>query len=919
MNTEDHVWNLATKKLANEASEEELSELNALLQENPALNNTMKLMFDWWDNDEKQKVENNSHFLFKKIQEHIKTAEVRSNAPEQQDKPPVKPNKADKKIIQGFNFLNKPTMIKNYLKIALRQLRKQKMYAAIKIGGFALSIAACLLIGLYIRNELKFDKSYPDGNRIYRVVGAYHADGFDGKGVDWPAVMGRTVKADFPEVEKFGRLMPNSLFSGAGSNELRRAENVENTHEEGFAYADQSLLDILKLRMVYGDRARALAEPLTMVISKSKAEKYFPGQNPVGKVMYLNNDKTKPYKIGGVMQDLSKTTHLNYDFLLTLTGVKFWDEEQTTWNASNYSVYLLVKPGVNVAVLGKKINDDIINNYFIPSMLKNGDKNAAKIADVLKMYLQNVKDINLHSYDIHDGMQHGDIRFIWLFGAVAIFILFIACINFINLSTAKSANRAKEVGLRKVVGSQRSGLITQFLTESLIYSFFSFVLGLILATVLLPYFNVLASKTLTMPWLQWWFIPAILISAVLIGVIAGIYPAFYLSGFKPVEVLKGKLSIGSKSSMLRNGLVVFQFTTSIILIISTVVIYNQMQFILNKKVGYEKDQVVMIQGTNTLNNEVKNFKNELLKLSSVQSVSISDFLPVSGTKRNGNEFHNAGKEKIEAGVGGQFWDVDADYIKTFGMKIVAGRNFDPALKTDSEAYVINQTLAKKLNLKNPVGKRITNYGRPMLIIGVVQDFNFESLRDGIDPLAMHLGNSNSIVSVKIKTGDVKNTLAQISSTWKNFASNQPIRYTFMDERFAGMYADVQRMGRIFTTFAVLAIIIACLGLFALAAFMAEQRSKEIGIRKVLGASISNITTLLSMNFIKLVFIAIVIASPISWWAMTKWLQDFTYRIAISWWMFALAGAVAVIIALLTVSYQSIKAALMNPVNSLKAE
>jgi putative ABC transport system permease protein len=919
MNTEDHVWNLATKKLANEASEEELRELNTLLQENPALNNTVKLMFNWWDNDEKQKVENNSHFLFKKIQEHIKTAEARSSVTEQQDKIPVKPNKADKKIKRGLNFLNKTTMIKNYLKIALRQLRKQKMYAAIKIGGFALSIAACLLIGLYIRNELKFDKSYPDGNRIYRIVGAYHVDGFDGKGVDWPAVMGRTVKADFPEVEKFGRLMPNSLFSGAGSNELRRAENVENTHEEGFAYADQSLLDILKLRMVYGDRAHALVEPLTMVISKSKADKYFPGQNPVGKVMYLNNDKTKPYKIGGVMQDLSKTTHLNYDFLLTLTGVKFWDNEQTTWGASNYSVYLLLKPQTNIAVLQKKISDGIIKNYFIPDMLKNGDKNASKIADGLKMYLQNVKDINLYSYDIHDGMQHGDIRFIWLFGAVAIFILFIACINFINLSTAKSANRAKEVGLRKVVGSQRSGLITQFLTESLIYSFFSFVLGLILACVLLPYFNVLASKTLTMPWLQWWFIPAILISAVLIGVVAGIYPAFYLSGFKPVEVLKGRLSIGGKSSVLRNGLVVFQFTTSIILIISTVVIYNQMQFILNKKVGYEKDQVVMIQGTNTLENEVKSFKNELLKLSSVQSVSISDFLPVSGTKRNGNEFHNEGKERLEAGTGSQFWDVDADYIKTFGMKIVAGRNFIPGMKADSEAVIINQTLAKKLNLKSPVGKRITNYGAPKLIIGVVQDFNFESLRDGIDPLVMHLGNSNSIISVKIKTGDVKNTLAQITATWKNFAPNQPMRYTFMDERFASMYADVQRMGRIFTTFAVLAIIIACLGLFALAAFMAEQRSKEIGIRKVLGASISNITTLLSMNFIKLVFIAIVIASPISWWAMTKWLQDFTYRITISWWMFALAGAVAVIIALLTVSYQSIKAALMNPVNSLKAE
>lgn len=919
MNKGDHVWNLATKKLANEASEEELRELNALLQENPALNNTVKLMFDWWDNDEKQKVENNSHFLFKKIQEHIKTAEARSSVTEQQDKIPVKPNKADKKIIRGFNFLNKTAMIKNYLKIAVRQLRKQKMYAAIKIGGFALSIAACLLIALYIRNELSFDKGYPDANRIYRIVASYNDGHTQDKGVDWPAVMGRTVKADFPEVEKFGRLMPNSLFWGAGSNELKRANGVENTHEEGFAYADQSLLDILQLPMVYGDRAHALVEPLTMVISKSKADKYFPGQNPVGKVMYLNNNKDRPYKIGAVMRDLPETSHLHYDFLLTLTGIEFWDGEQTTWGASNYSVYLLVKPGANIAVLGKKITDGIIKNYYIPDMLKNGDKNASKIADMLKMYLQNVKDINLHSYDIHDGMSHGDIRFVWLFGAVAAFILLIACINFINLSTAKSANRAKEVGLRKVVGSQRSGLISQFLTESLIYSFFSFILGLILAAILLPYFNVLASKTLTIPWLQWWLVPTVLVSAVVIGVVAGIYPAFYLSGFKPVEVLKGKLSIGSKSSMLRNGLVVFQFTTSIILIISTVVIYNQMQFILNRKVGFEKDQVVMIQGTNTLENEVKNFKNELLKLSSVKSVSISDFLPVSGTKRNGNEFHNEGKEKIEAGTGGQFWDVDADYIKTFGMKIVAGRDFNPALKTDSQAVIINQTLAKRLNLKNPIGKRITNYGPGKLIIGVVQDFNFESLRDRLDPLVMHLGNSTSIVSVKIKTGYVKNTLAQITATWKNFAPNQPIRYTFMDERFASMYADVQRMGRIFTTFAVLAIIIACLGLFALAAFMAEQRSKEIGIRKVLGASISNITTLLSMNFIKLVFIAIVIASPISWWAMTKWLQDFTYRITISWWMFALAGMVAIVIALLTVSYQSIKAALMNPVNSLKAE
>ncbi|MBB6127944.1 ABC transporter permease [Mucilaginibacter lappiensis] len=924
MNTEDRIWNLVIKKLTHEASEQELQELAILLSENPDIDDSVNLMLKWWQPQTEQTQEGYSYFLFKKILNRIKEAETKlplTNLSQETKAGNFEPGFKKKALSNPINhFVSHITMIKNYLKIAVRQLLKQKMYAAIKVGGFALSIAACLLIALYIREELSFDKSYPDADSIYRIVGIYNMDNIHEKGVDWPAVMGRTMKTDFPEVEKFGRLMPNSLFWGAGSNELKRSDAPENTHEEGFVYADQSLLDILKLPMIYGDRAHALAEPLTMVISKSKADKYFPGQNPVGKVMYLNNNKSKPYKIGAVMQDIPTTSHLHeYNFFLTLAGVEFWNGEQTTWQASNYRIYVALKPETNMAQFNKKVTDGIINNYYIPDMIKSGDKNASKIKNALTMRVQNVEDINLRSYDIHDGMSHGDIRFIWLFGAVAGFILLIACINFINLSTAKSANRAKEVGLRKVVGSQRSGLIQQFLTESLLYSFFSFALGLILAVILLPYFNMLASKSLTIPWQQWWLLPTVLVSAVIIGVVAGIYPAFYLSGFKPAEVLKGKLSSGSKSSGLRNGLVVFQFTTSIILIISTFIIYNQMQFILNKKVGFEKDQVVMIQGTNTLDNEVKNFKEELLKLPAVKSVSISDFLPVAGTKRNGNPFYNEGKVKTETSVGGQFWDIDADYIKTFGMKLVAGRNFNPAMKTDSQAVIINQTLAKRLNLKNPVGKRISNGGDPMLVIGVVQDFNFESLRDGIEPLVLHLSNSNSIVSVKVKTGDMKNTLAEITRTWKSFSPNQPIRYTFMDERFASMYADVQRMGRIFTSFAILAIIIACLGLFALAAYMAEQRSKEIGIRKVLGASIGNITTLLSLNFIKLVFIAIVIASPIAWWAMTKWLQDFTYRIPIGWEVFVFAGIVAISIALLTVSFQSIKAAIANPIKSLKSE
>ncbi len=810
-------------------------------------------------------------------------------------------------------------MIKNYLKIAVRQLRKQKMYAAIKIGGFALSIAACLLIGLYIKDELSYDQSYPDTNRIYRLVEYYAHDGKVEKGDDYPAPISKALKADFPEIEKSARLMPNSLFPGAGSNELRRADQVENTHEEGFTYADQDLLDILKLPMVYGDRAHALAEPNTMVISKRKADKYFPNRNPVGEIMYLNNDQTKPYKIGGVMENFPKTSHLvDFDFLLTLNGVEFYKGEQTNWNASNYPDYVLLKPGTNIDQLNKKITADINKNYFLPALLSISYKDAAKELQKLSYKLQPIKDVHLYSYDMEDEFKHGDIRFIWLFGAVALFILTIACINFINLSTAKSANRAKEVGLRKVVGSTRVSLINQFLAESMLYSVISFILGILLAWALLPYFNTVASKTLIMPWQALWFIPIILAAAFIVGIVAGIYPAFYLSSFKPASVLKGSISTGSKSSLLRNGLVVFQFTASIILIISTIVIYNQMHYILNQNLGYDKDQVVMLQGTNTLgDNGVKSLKQQMLKLSSVKSVSIGDYLPVEGTKRNGNQMYNEGKSKVETGVDTQFWVVDEDYLKTFGMKLVEGVDFDPNVNNGS--VIINQTMVKKLNLKNPIGKIITHGGDALRIIGVVHDFNFESLRLPIGALCMLKGISPSIVSVKISGGNMESTLSQITSIWKGLSPSQPIRYTFFDEKFASMYADVQRMGNILTSFAILAIIIACLGLFALAAFMAEQRSKEIGIRKVLGASVQSITQLLSFDFIKLVALAIIIASPIAWWAMNKWLLDFTYRITISWWIFALAGIVAIVIALLTVSFQSIKAAIANPIKALRSE
>lgn len=810
-------------------------------------------------------------------------------------------------------------MFKNYFRIAMRQLLKQKMYSVIKIGGFALSIAACLLISLYIKDELSYDKNWANSDRIYRVTGEYNIDGKTLTGADWPAPMAKALRDEFPEVEKSGRFLSAPLFDGAGSNQVRSTDAQQNSFEKGFSYADQDMLDILQVPMIYGDRAHALSEPNTMVISKSKADKYFPGQNPVGKLMILNNDNTKVYKIGGVMQDFPTTSHIHYDFLLTMTGHELWPGEQTTWMASNYPVYVLLKQGTDTAQFQAKLKS-ILTKYYVPALKAGGDLTGVEIAKKARLMIQPISDIHLYSSDIEDGLEKSDIKFVWLFGAIAAFILVIACINFINLATAKSANRAKEVGLRKVVGSHRGGLVRQFLTESLLFSVLSFVLGLLIAMLLLPYFNDLSGKSLIIPWTAWWLLPVMIGSSVIIGVIAGLYPSFYLSSFKPIDVLKGQLSKGSRNAVLRNGLVVFQFTTSIILIIGTLVIYNQTQYILNKNAGFDKDQVLLVQGTNTLGDKTEAFKNELLKSSQIKSVSVSDYLPISGTKRDGNTFYKEGKMKEDIGVGSQKWRVDYDYLKTMGMHMIQGRYFSKDMASDSGATVINKTMADKLGLKNPIGQRIVNGWETWTVIGVMDDFNFESMRQDVGPLCLVLGgNNSSIISVKISGADIKSVINYVSSVWKNFAPNQPVRYTFLDESFANMYADVQRTGSIFTSFAILAIIIACLGLFALSAFMAEQRNKEIGIRKVLGASVSGITAMLSKDFVKLVFISIVIATPVAYWAMTKWLQDFAYRISISWWMIAAAGLAAILIALITISFQSIKAALMNPVKSLRSE
>jgi putative ABC transport system permease protein len=809
---------------------------------------------------------------------------------------------------------NQLAMLKNYFVIAWRTMSRQKMYSAIKVGGFALGLSTCFLIFLFIRDETSYDQGYKEGARIFRVYN--EVLGHDEKYTSFPANIAEILRTEFPEVEKSGRLIPWKWFN-AGSNLFRRDDRVENTYEEGFAYADQDLLEILEVPMVYGNLRHALDKPYTIVLSKSKADKYFPGEDPVGKVVIFNEDKSKPYTVGGVMEDFPGNSHLHYDFFITLTGVEFWPGEQTSWCCWNYSAYVRLRPEANPADLEKKLLS-IKKNYYLSYLIKTGNQYAEDVRKYHVFRLQPVRDIYLQADNIEDNLQHGDQRYVWLFGGIAVFILLLACINFINLSTAKSANRAKEVGLRKVVGSVRGHLIRQFLIESLSYSFISFGLGLVLVWVALPFFNVLANKSLSIPWTFWPMYPFLLISALLTGILAGIYPSFYLSAFNPIDVLKGAVSRGSKTSGIRNALVIFQFTTSIILIIGTIIIYQQMNFILRTKVGFDKDQVIMIHGTNTLNEKQSAFKDELLRVAAVQHVTMSNYFPVAGTNRDQNEFWREGKSKEELAVGAQMWRVDPDYIPTMGMTLMEGRNFIPGLASDSQAIIINQTMAKRFGFKKPLGERIMN-SNTYTVIGVVDDFHFESLKGRIGPLAMALDKGGSVACVKVNTKDMQGTIQAITRVWNEFLPHQPFRYTFLNESYARMYADVERMGQIFASFSLLAIIVACLGLFALSAFMVEQRSKEVSIRLVLGASVSSIFQLLTSNFVRLVAVSFVVAAPVAWYMMKKWLEDYTYKINIGWEVFALAGIISLIIALFTISYQSIRAALTNPANHLRSE
>lgn len=810
-------------------------------------------------------------------------------------------------------------MLKNYLKIAYRNLLRSKAFSAINIVGLAFGLATCLMIGLFVLDELSFDRFHEKADRIVRVT--FRAN-MSGNKIEEANVMpptARTLQREYPEVLEATRLRQGMAFV------LEKDHKVFK--ENGVAFVDSNFLQVFTFPLVQGNPKTALFRPNTLVISQKMAQKYFGHEDPIGKTLTSKN-YDEVLEVTGVMADMPTHSHLHFDFLVAMAGL---DEAQVdSWMLSGFYTYLVLPEQYNYRQLQAKL-PQLVDKYFGPGIKKTFGMNMSKFkqeGNELGLFLQPLTDIHLHSHFEYDLAPSGDVRYIYIFGAIALFMLLIACINFMNLSTAGASKRAREVGIRKVMGSEKSTLIGQFLLESILLTAVALILAVVIVVLALPFFNTLADKNLTLSFTQVpWLLPGLLLLGLVVGVLAGSYPAFFLSSFKPITVLKGgtqiNLARGRRSIGLRGALVVVQFCVSIILIVGTTVVYQQLRFIQNARLGYDKEHVLMLQETHRLGQNEPLLKKQLLQDSRVVSATISGYVP-AGPSLN-NNFMGYGDDRTTEYIKGICYRVDEDYVPTLGMKMVSGRNFSPEFGTDSSAMIVNETTAKQMGWgKDAVGHTITkpsNDGTQDTyhIIGVVQDFNFKSLHERIGPLMMILGDNRGAMLVKVKTRDIPALLQSIEKQWNTLAVDEPMLYSFLEENFNATYRAEQKTGQILGLFAGLTIFVACLGLFGLATFTAEQRTKEIGVRKVLGASVSSVVALLSKDFLKLVAISIVIASPIAWYAMNLWLQDFAYKIDISWWVFALAGLLAIGIALFTVSFQSVRAALRNPVESLRSE
>jgi putative ABC transport system permease protein len=799
-------------------------------------------------------------------------------------------------------------VFRNYLKIALRNLKKHKGYSFINIAGFAISMACCVLIILYIYSELNYDRYHENADRIYRLGTNFDVGKMHAKAAVSNHPIGPTLSRDYPEVLNAARIrpyMPRTLVE----------YKEKQFFEDKIFYADNSVFDVFSFPMIRGDRKSALATAYSLVITEDAAKKYFVGEDPIGKTLRFNDDSD--FTVTGIIKNAPLNSHFTFDMLCSFeTLYQDNPEQREKWmgDFNNYT-YLLLRDGYDFRELEQKF----------PQLI---DKHMGRILKLLggklEFFLQPLTSIHLHSNLEGEISGNSDIAYVYIFAAIALFILLIACINFVNLSTARSAQRAKEVGMRKVLGSYRSQLIKQFLSESITYSFLAFFIALTLVQLALPLFRSLSGTPLSFQFAEiFWLLPYLIGFVFLIGLIAGSYPAFFLSAFRPVRVLKGHSKAGTANSRFRSVLVVVQFAISIILIVGTGVIVNQLHYMREKRLGFDKEHVVVLPiREGSIIKSIESVKEELKGYSGVVSVAASSGIPGHGASRH-NAFLPEGFELNESQMIGAI-SIDEDFIPTLDMEVIAGRNFSPEFVTDNNrSALINETAAREFGWDDPVGKTITELtgnGITKTVIGVVRDFHIESLRKKIEPLYIENEPSAfSCISIRIRPRNISGTMDFLRKKWKEFDSSGTFDYAFLDESFDSQYRAEERLSTIFSYFTLFAVFIACLGLFGLASFTAEQRTKEIGIRKVLGASVGDIVILLSKEFTKWVLLANIIAWPVAYYAMNKWLQDFAYRVNMGIWIFILAGVLAVTVALLTVSYQAIKSALSNPVETLRYE
>ncbi len=820
-------------------------------------------------------------------------------------------------------------MLQNYIVIALRSLRKNRLYSSLNIGGLAIGVAACMLILLFVTHEWSYDRWNPLSDRIVRPTYQIRINGFEENHGSVDAVVGPEAAATLPEIEAWCRLRK------AGSWNTRTEGQAESgSREEQVLAVDSSFFTVFPLQVLAGDARHCLNEPGMLAISRSLAAYYFgtPAQ-ALGQTLLIGRNSQRQ-QVSAVFEDMPTNTHFQANMLLPLTGNEELKNAPPYWGYNNqYFTYLLLRKGVDkevfagkfAALAGAKVG------VLLQELFATTTADFEKAGKIARFDLQNLTDINLHSAKQSELAANSNIRYVWILGAIAFFILLIACINFMNLATARAAERAREVGVRKVLGSSRQALAAQFLAESLSLSGMAMVLALGLAALALPAFSELAGRPLTMPWRNPTFWAVVLGGTGVVGLLAGSYPALFLSAFKTIQVLKGGTggATGSKRGYFRNGLVVFQFTISSILIISTVLVYSQLRYMQQKNLGFDKSQVLIIENANALGEQAAILETQLRENAQVESVTRTNYLPLPDKDRGNCIISPTRTTKGTSNVV-QRWLVDANYLPTLGMQLQSGRNFDPGRVTDSSVIIVNETAAKALGFADPIGQKMYRSrsndvnSKPedfeeLTIVGVVRDFHYESLHAPIGGLFLQFGRPNGAISLRLSGANAAQVIADLEKKWQALTPDQAVSYHFMDESLNRRYAAERRVGLIASIFAGLSILVSCLGLFGLAVYTTQQRTKEIGVRKVLGASVTSIASLLTLDFLKLVLVAIVIASPLAAWIMRQWLQDFAYRIEIHWWVFLLAGLFATLIAFITVSFQSVKAALANPVKSLRNE